>query len=229
MRKEYNPEIIEQHVKIICDQRELNSGVVKALEKLNADYSIVVCEVGDYILSDRVAVERKSTVDFLSSWLEGRELFSQLIDLAKAYERPLLIIEGIPEELYTLRRINPKSIDAVLDTIAASLRVPIIYTLNSAETAQRMYHIAEREQNTEDKRYFSQHGKRSHLSPDELKTYIVSAIPGLGTSTAIKLLQKFGSIKAFVNAEPEQLAEVEQIGLPTARKIKEILEGEYNA
>lgn len=219
--------VTEFRPKIIVDSRELNSGVVKALDKLQTDYSIKTCEVGDYILSDRVAAERKTTEDFLSTWLERRELFSQLIDLAKAYERPLLIIEGVPEELYTLRRINPKAIDAVLDTISASLRIPIIYALNPAEVAQRLYHIAEREQNTEDKRYFSWHGKRSHLNPKEQLEYTISSLNDVGRVTAINLLTHFGNIKAIVNADVEQLKEVDKIGEPTARKIKDFFEREY--
>lgn len=213
--------------KIIVDSRELNSGVVKELDKLHADYSIETCEVGDYILSDRMAAERKTTEDFLSTWLERRELFGQLIDLTKAYERPLLIIEGVPEELYTLRRIHPKAVDAVLDTICASLRIPVIYALNPAEVAQRLYHIAEREQTQKIKRYFSWHGKRSHLSPKQQKEYIISAIPGIGRSTAEALLMMFGSVEAVMMAPKEKLMALEGIGEVTATKIREVCGGQY--
>ena len=218
---------IDFRPKIICDTRELNSGVIKALEKLGCDYSLETMQVGDYQLSDRCCVERKVTEDFLATWLERRELFGQLIDLAKGYERPLLIIEGIPEDLYTLRRINPRALEGVLDAITVSLRIPIIYTLNSAETAQRLYHIAEREQNTEDKRYFSWHGKRSHLSSKEQKAYIVSAIPGIGRSTAETLLMMFGSVEAVMSAPKEKLMALDGIGEVTAGKMREICGGQY--
>jgi len=214
--------------KIIVDSRELNGGVVKALDRLGANFIIETCEVGDYILSDRIAAERKTTEDFLSTWLDRRELFSQLIDLAKSYERPILVIEGITEELYTLRRLNPKSVDAILDTITASLRIPIIYTLNQAETAQRLYHIAERVQDADKgTRNFNRHGKRSHMNIDEQREYIITAIPDIGISTARALLKQFGSIKNIINAEKEMLMEVENVGTKTAEKIKEVVEGTY--
>lgn len=218
----------ESHPKIIIDKRELNSNVVKSLERIGCDYELSVLEVGDYILSSKIAVERKTTKDFLSTWLDRHELFGQLIDLARSYDRPLLIVEGIPEELYTLRRINPKSVEAILDTITASLRIPIIYTLNSAETAQRLYHIAERVQDADKgARNFNRHGKRSHMNIDEQREYTLSSISDLGITTARSLLKHFGSIQNVINADKEQLMEVENVGIKTAEKIKEVTGGAY--
>lgn len=81
-------------MKIVVDQREMRSGVAEALEKLGADVEITTLEVGDYVVSDRVAFERKTVDDLFATLLERQELFSQLMDLARSYRRPVLIIEG---------------------------------------------------------------------------------------------------------------------------------------
>ncbi|MEA3254774.1 MAG: helicase-related protein, partial [Candidatus Altiarchaeota archaeon] len=62
-------------IKIFVDVREKNSKVLKILcEK--ADIDMRQLDVGDFILSDRVCVERKTVEDFLSSIIDKR-LFSQ--------------------------------------------------------------------------------------------------------------------------------------------------------
>lgn len=81
-------------MKIIIDHREMRSGVVEALGKLGADIEITTLEVGDYVVSGRVAFERKTVDDLFATLLERRELFSQLMDLARSYRLPILIIEG---------------------------------------------------------------------------------------------------------------------------------------
>jgi len=46
-------------MKIIVDHRETRSKVIGSLEKLGADIEIITLKVGDYVVSDQVAFERK--------------------------------------------------------------------------------------------------------------------------------------------------------------------------
>ncbi len=89
-----------------------------------------------------------------------------------------------------------------------------------------MYQIAMKEQD-EDKRPVQMHGKRSHLSPKEQKTYIVSAVPGIGRSTAESLLMMLGSVEAVMSAPKEKLMALEGIGEVTAAKIRDTCGGQY--
>ena len=52
-------------MKIIVDYRERRSKVIESLEKLGADIEITTLKVGNYIVSDRVAFERKRIDDLL--------------------------------------------------------------------------------------------------------------------------------------------------------------------
>ena len=97
-------------MKIVIDHREMRSKVAEALEKLGAEIEIATLEVGDYVVSDRVAFERKTVNDLFSTLLERRELFSQLNDLAKSYRRPILILEGEDPFFFSGRRVNLKAI-----------------------------------------------------------------------------------------------------------------------
>ncbi|MFA7374167.1 MAG: DEAD/DEAH box helicase, partial [Methanothrix soehngenii] len=84
--------------KIYVDPRE--RGMAKLLEGRGAEVTLKNLEVGDYVVSDRVAIERKTAQDFVASIIDPeRNLFRQVADLARSYERPVLILEG--RDLYS--------------------------------------------------------------------------------------------------------------------------------
>jgi ERCC4-type nuclease len=132
-------------VRIVVDPDELHSGVVKALEKQDIEIKITKLEAGNYEANNRIAFERMTIYDFLKSIFEDRKLLSRIKDLANSYERPILIIEG-DDPFFSDRTINPTSIQSFLKTIAVSFRVPTLYTLNEAETAEIISSIARAEQ-----------------------------------------------------------------------------------
>lgn len=61
-----------QAMKIIVDYREQRSKVIGSLEKLGADIEITTLKVGDYVVSDSVAFERKRIDNLLATLLERR-------------------------------------------------------------------------------------------------------------------------------------------------------------
>jgi len=214
-------------VTVYVDKRELRSPVVKELEKLGVTVEYRILDVADYILSDRVAVERKTPEDFFNSLFHDRKLFGQLHDVALSYDVPLLFFEGYEGEMYSTRNVNPKAIDGILNAIAL-MRIPIRYTLNPAGTAQAIAAMASKEQN-ESKRSISAHGKRSHLSPNGQLVYTVSSLTGcnIGEDTAKLLLEAFGSIERIATAGIGELDDVPGIGLKTAEAIREIITRKY--
>jgi len=217
-------EAAEPKAKVFVDPREIRSQVAHALEKLGMDVSLTTLEVGDYVVSDRVGIERKTAEDFLATLLDGRDLFSQISDLARAYERPLLIIEG--EGLYSTRQIHPNSIRGMLASITIDFKVPIIFSRNEEDTAALISIIAKREQ-VDAKREINLHGKKSAATLKEQQEYLVSAISDIGTVVARNLLRHFGSVERVLTASKEELMKVELVGPKTADRIKEVVSGEY--
>jgi ERCC4-related helicase len=211
-------------VKAYVDQREIRSHVVHTLEKLGVDVALTTLEVGDYVVSDRVGIERKTAEDFLSTFLDGRDLFSQVSDLARAYERPLFIIEG--EGLYATRQMHPNVIRGVLAAITIDFGVPIIFSRDEDDTAALINIIAKREQ-VDSNREINLHGKKTASTLKEQQEYLVSAISEIGPVVARKLLRHFGSVERIMSASREELMAVELVGPKTADRIKEVVSGEY--
>jgi len=123
------------------------------------DIKLKTLEVGDYVVSDRVGIERKTVDDFLSTLLDGRDLFGQISDLRRTFDRALLIIEV-------------KAVHCEADTCkfhpgctvqhCSRFRVPIIFSRDEEDTAALIAIIAKREQ-TDGKRDVSLHGRRLRL------------------------------------------------------------------
>lgn len=214
-----------ESLKIVIDHRETKSGVAKVLDRLGIELRFMALEIGDYVVSDRLAVERKRTDDFVSSLIDGkRNLFAQLSGLSRAYEKPVLIIEG--EDLFTSRQINPNAIYGSLVSIAIDFGVSILYSRDEEETASILKILAKREQ-TEDKREINPHGKKSASTLAEQQEYLISSISSIGPKAAKNLLLHFGSVEAVMQADIEELKKVKLIGPKTAARIREVLESPY--
>jgi len=207
--------------KIIADYREKGSNVLKELlDKTNLQLEKL--QVGDFLLSSRVAVEYKTVPDFVDSIIDGR-LLSQLKELRK-YDRPIIIIEGT-EDIYSMRKIHPNSIRGMIATITISYGVPIIQTKNGKDTAEYLISIAKREQ-AEEKNDIQHHYKKPETVKEQ-QEYFISALPNIGMGGARPLLKHFKSVKNIVNASEKELQDVDLIGPKKSKSLKEIFDKEW--
>ncbi|MFW9983392.1 MAG: DEAD/DEAH box helicase [Candidatus Odinarchaeota archaeon] len=217
------PAKTENQVKIIVDNRELRSPITKALKEMEVQLEVETLEVGDYILSDRVAVEAKTSDDFAQSIID-RRLFTQLSTLKDNFAIPLLLITGA--SLYGSSAINPAAVRGALSSSIVDFNVPVVNVKDPKEAAALLFTIARREQ-TEYKRPIGLRGKKPVLSLAALQEYIVASLPGVNTTLSKRLLTKFGNISALIQASSEELAEVHGIGKTKAQKIREALDFTY--
>ncbi|XP_037794294.1 LOW QUALITY PROTEIN: DNA repair endonuclease XPF-like [Penaeus monodon] len=78
--------------RIIVDMREFRSELPALIHKRGIDIDPVTIEVGDYILTPDVCVERKSLSDLIGSLNSGR-LYNQAQAMTRYYKKPVLLIE----------------------------------------------------------------------------------------------------------------------------------------
>ncbi|MEA2033410.1 MAG: DEAD/DEAH box helicase [Euryarchaeota archaeon] len=211
---------------IFVDMRETRAGVAKFLAKAGVDLKLQNLEIGDYIVSDRVCIERKTTLDFLDSLInKRRNLFDQIHRMKSEYENPLLVIEG--DSIYGQRNVHPNVVRAVMATIAIDFSVPILQTRDEADTASLIYVIAKREQ-IPNKTEVNPHGKKPSASLREQQEYLISALSNIGIVTTRNLLTRFKTVEGILMASKEELMEVEHVGKKTAEHIKEVLSADYS-
>ena len=222
-------DISEDTIEIVVDQRELDSTVPRSLSTRDAIQTrLETLAVGDYVLSDRVAVERKSATDFLDTLLDGnRSLFEQTGDLVRAYGRPVLILEGELTTLYTERNIDPSAIQGALASLAVDFDISILQTRDDSDTADMLETIATREQTSRD-RSISVHGEKSAKTLQEQQEYVVSSIADIGPVTAQSLLDAFGTVEAVMTAGEDDLTAVDGVGAVTAARIRDVVGSNYS-
>jgi Fanconi anemia group M protein len=207
---------------IVADDRETSSRVVEQLSDLGAHLEIRRLEHGDYLVGDRILVERKTARDFADTLVE-RDLFGQVRELAMASVRPVLIIEG--GDLYTARNLNPAAIRGALAAIAVDLGIAVFFTPDEQGTAQMILTLARREEGERGERKL--HPYKSYRSLKEQQEYILASFPSVGLRNARLLLAHFGSVKAVLDADEEALKAVKGIGEKIARQIFEIARQPY--
>ena len=218
-----------EDTEIVVDQRELDAAIAKDLSRREGITTrLETLAVGDYVLSDRVVVERKTVSDFLDTLTgsDERSMFEQVKDATRNYARPVVVIEGT--NLYGERSVHPNAIRGALASLAVDFGASVLRTSDEDETADLLEVIAGREQETAD-REVSVHGEKQSKTLPEQQEYVVASIAEVGPVTARTLLEHFGSVEAVMTAEKDDLLEVSGIGDVTADRIREVIASDYDS
>jgi Fanconi anemia group M protein len=220
-------ETVEGLPQIIVDQRELQSSVAPALSaREDVSIRLETLDIGDYIVSNRCGVERKSMSDFLDTLTGSRSLWDQFGELARAYDRPVLLLEGDLRELYT-RNIHPNAVRGALIALTLGLGATVIPSRDEEDTAALLAQMAVREQSNDESGPVSDHASKTGKTQAERQEYIVSSIGDVGPATARTLLEHCGSPRAVFTASEEQLQGAEGVGPKTAKSIRADLDAAY--
>ena len=216
--------MMQRRIRIVADEREKASGVPDVLNELGFRVEFAQLQVGDYVLSHRTAIERKSLGDFVSSIYDGR-IFKQVSELSSKFPRPILLVEGNVADDEKVAE-NPTIFYGVLASLITAYGVFTIFTdnyLNSALAIKLlMEHLAD------------ERGKGPLITkpiksqePSLQQLYFISALPGIGMKLARRLLETFKTPKAILTASIPELAKVEGVGRAKAVKIKKVLEERF--
>ncbi|KAI3659046.1 hypothetical protein MP638_006910 [Amoeboaphelidium occidentale] len=81
-----------QHGSIVVDTREFRSSLPMVLHTKGFQIIPATIEVGDYVLTKDICVERKSVPDLIGSFSSGR-LYTQVENMCHHYKTPVLLIE----------------------------------------------------------------------------------------------------------------------------------------
>jgi Fanconi anemia group M protein len=225
MSSKMKEERLEPRIEVVTDSRELSAPVTRELAKLGALLKSQTLEVGDFVLSDRVAVERKDVEDFAASIIDGR-LFEQARKLKESYMKPVLMVEG--ETLTGSGRVRPEAMMGAYASILIDYGIPIVWAETPSVAAQLMYAIARREQ-VQDKRVPRIMTLVKPSNIEDQQEFIVSSLPNIDRFRAKKLLSSFETVERVFQASKEELMAVSGIGEKISEEIRRVLTSKYKA
>ncbi|KAL5728438.1 DNA repair endonuclease uvh1 [Ranunculus cassubicifolius] len=93
---------LDKEMQVIVDMREFMSSLPNVLHMKGMKIIPVTLEVGDYILSPLICVERKSIMDLYQSFASGR-LYHQVEMMSRYYQIPVLLIEFLQDKSFSFQ------------------------------------------------------------------------------------------------------------------------------
>ncbi|CAL9181842.1 unnamed protein product [Musa hybrid cultivar] len=128
---------------VIVDMREFMSSLPNVLHLKGMHVIPVTLEVGDYVLSPQICVERKSIADLFQSFASGR-LYHQVETMSRYYRMPVLLIEFSQDKSFSFQSasdigddVSPTSIISKLSLLVLHFpRLRLVWSRNVHATAE---------------------------------------------------------------------------------------------
>jgi len=168
------------------------------------------------VVDGRFLFERKTLTDLVAAIIDGR-LFKQALRLAGTSLRPVMILEGTSRDLAD-SGMRWESVQGALVTVALFCGIPLLRTRTPGETVSTMLYAA-RQGQAYAMGALPRPGRRLRGKP-ALQLFILQGLPNIGPERARRLLARFGSVGAVVNARPDELRSVKGIGKQVAEKLR---------
>jgi DNA excision repair protein ERCC-4 len=189
---------------VVFDHREVRSGIPDALAAAGIDLRPEQLPAGDYVISDRLVVERKTGTDLAAS-IKDRRLFEQIERLKETFEAVVLVVEGEP------LHISEASWQGALGRALAS-GASLLRTEDPDDTAawlERLHRLEGRPPSEVRGRPMA---RRPTSNLADVAEDVLRCLPGVSSVGARRLLVHFGSLRAVFAADERQLREVRGIG-----------------
>ncbi|KAI9492695.1 hypothetical protein BDB00DRAFT_826788 [Zychaea mexicana] len=127
---------------VIVDMREFRSSLPPILYAEGLKIIPCTLQVGDYILSPTMCVERKSIPDLISSLNSGR-LYTQCENMCLHYETPIVLIEFDENKSFSLQSLSEMKSSVSITDLSSKLvlltltfpKVKVIWSSSPHETA----------------------------------------------------------------------------------------------
>lgn len=208
------------------DFREQRSGIVSELEKLANRPTFELCTLptGDYLIGDKIIVERKTLNDFLGSIKDGR-IFRQAYRIVQSGKNGLIILEG-DKSTVGPSCMTRKAVQGALVHLTVFIGIPVIRSLDIHETATLLvdlFHQCQRQELPRQKQAISGKPGIRIDKKQRQKLFLLQNLPGIGTKRGLALLRLFSTFENIINAPPDELAKAEGIGRKLANNIFAIL------
>jgi len=211
------------YLEVVVDSREASTAkhVVDELKGLGVRVRVEFLEVGDYVVSRDVAVERKTVSDFVST-LTKRNLFEQLDRLRGSFSKPIMILEG---DVSSIPMMSSISMNAILGALASIARrgVSVLPSPSPSATARLIASLARQERRTDQQvKVRVKPPKRDDVSEEQI--FFMCGLPMIGRERAEAILRVYRTPIEALKRVDGWSKMVDGIGEAIVKRVKEVLE-----
>lgn len=205
--------------KVLVDTRELRSTLPMLLYQSNLSIVPITLEVGDFILSKDIGVERKSVSDLYGSFGSGR-LFNQAEALCRHYKYPCLLIELDKSKALSLTATSggvPSEISAtsiVSKMVLLIQQFPILRLLwaKGAHDAAEIFATLKSNEEEPDEGIAASLGVDSK-QPEELgynagPKALLRSLPGIDSQNLVRVMRKVRNVATLLTMSLEEMTNV---------------------
>lgn len=202
---------------VIVDMREFRSDLPSIIHKRGMEIEPVTLEVGDYILTPEICVERKSISDLIGSLNNGR-LYTQCVAMTRFYRKAILLIEFDETKSFSLQAQQSLKDEVSLQNTSSKLtlltihfpQLRIIWSQSPHLTAEIFEELKAGSKEPDSRVAITigvDHDESSnYMQFNMVPQDIVLKFPGITSKNYRKVLMKYGSLKELVNASEEDIA-----------------------
>jgi len=158
-------------------------------KKDTINYTVEQLDIADIIISEEVAIERKEGSDFISSIIDNR-LFEQMLRLKETYSKPILILEGLNDNVFENTGMKINSIYGALCKVSYIMGISVIPTRNLEDTVIAIERIAFREHSKGYDAIMSRKAPKS-MSTEDRRAFIIEGLIDSGPKKAKELIEHF--------------------------------------
>ncbi|XP_063676404.1 DNA repair endonuclease XPF-like [Bolinopsis microptera] len=208
---------VKSFPKVIVDMRDFRSSLPSILHKSGIDLVPKTIEIGDYILTPDICIERKSIMDLIGSLSSGR-LFQQCQSMCNTYKHPMLLIEFDEANGFSLQNYSSVSDSVVTTSLQTQLtlitlhfpKLRMIWSQSEYTTAN-IFHELKKGKDDPDVATIEGISKESSITTSEFNHSAVNSLlqlPGITSKNYFLLARKFQSLLEVSAASKETLSEV---------------------
>ncbi|EOA15438.1 hypothetical protein CARUB_v10004080mg [Capsella rubella] len=233
---------LEKETQVIVDMREFMSSLPNVLHQKGMKIIPVTLEVGDYILSPSICVERKSIQDLFQSFTSGR-LFHQVEMMSRYYRIPVLLIEFSQDKSFSFQSASDISDDVAPYNIISKLsllvlhfpRLRILWSRSLHATAEIFTTLKSNQDEPDESRAIrvgvpSEEGIiENDIRAENYNTSAVEflrRLPGVSDANYRSIMEKCKSLAELASMPVETLAEL-MGGHKVAKSLREFFDAKY--
>eukprot|EP00178_Gracilaria_changii_P002025 TRINITY_DN129_c0_g1_i1.p1 TRINITY_DN129_c0_g1~~TRINITY_DN129_c0_g1_i1.p1 ORF type:complete len:885 (-),score=112.60 TRINITY_DN129_c0_g1_i1:2998-5652(-) len=205
--------------KVLVDLRELRSSLPMLLYKSNLIIVPLTLEVGDFILSSSIGIERKSIPDLYGSFTSGR-LFNQAEALCRHYKHPCLLIEMDSSKTLSLTATSGGVPSEIAATSIVSKMVMLLQQFpnlrllwaQGPHDAAEMFSVLKQNDDEPDEKVAMSLGVDTAKSEEEALNVspkaLLRSLPGIDSGNITTVMKKVSNVASLVNMSLDDMTAV---------------------